>query len=656
MTRPIFVTPQTDDGIVETVQRSDSGCCEVEIRFRLTPRFRASIDGRESEVTFASRSRLARLGIDVTPTGPLETNGDSGLLRARLEAAIPSYGVAEHLPHVVVPGLEIGRLVFCPSERRLDSGAILEAIGAGELQLPAAYSIDETGSFTIRPHRRVYDLARPLSRDDVLSIAASSDGRSVLNRMQIARPVDNIVMPPGTGVITSCSMFLHRHYVVLDRESHHLGKHLQAIVLDPVRTRGTRVFLEFTNCSHETIVNPSVSARIYEAVPEAPQVTVFPVSLPESVRDEDRPDQTYRAVLGLFDRLEAGQPGRGYYDRLCAVVDDWAAVAAGELPGRIWHTTPGKEGSIGALRSTRKYEPGDMPVFGTSILADVPSGARATVLLGYFPNLIEHLQICNAATEGRIARVVFRRASYEHGPFLSAKDQARLADYEALGLEVFWCNEDWGHLAMHVFRGLRGYFVEPQMEARFRNALIIAIYGSARPLTDDDVARLRTLLTGLKGLFGENLGILTGGGPGSMQQAATIAHELGILVGANYIETVDQGTNKDADFYQVFQDISRHNRQRWFEIASFQIFCTGGLGTLEEVGLTMTDMKLGVIEMSPVVFFGAHRGRPYWSGLHEQFRAMVDDRRAPDWLDEHVLMTDDPVAVPPFYKRILELG
>ncbi|MGA0869632.1 MAG: LOG family protein [Planctomycetota bacterium] len=656
MTEPIFVTPQTDDGLIESVERSGSGCCEVEIRFQLTPRFRASIDGRESEVTFASRSRLARLGIDVTPTGPLQTNGDAALLRARLESVIPSYGVADHLPHVVVPGLEVGRLVFCPEERRLDSRAILQAIGAGELQLPAAYSIDETGSFTIRPHRRVYDLARTLSREDVLSIAASSDGRSVLNRMQIARPVDNILMPPGTGVITSCSMFLHRHYVVLDRESHHLGRHLQAIVLDPVRTRGTRVFLEFTNCSQETIVNPSVSARIYEAVPEAPQVTVFPVRLPEAVVDADRPDQTYRAVLDLFDRLESGQPGRGYYDRLCAVVDDWAAIAAGELPGRIWHTSPGRENSIGALRSTRKYAPGDMPVFGTSILADVPAGARATVLLGYFPNLIEHLQICNAATEGRIARVVFRRASYEHGPFLSAKDQARLADYEALGLEVFWCNEDWGHLAMHVFRGLRGYFVEPHMEARFRNALIIAIYGSARPLSDGDVERLRMLLAGLKGLFGENLGILTGGGPGSMQQAATIAHELGILVGANYIETVDQGTNKDADFYQVFQDISRHNRQRWFEIASFQIFCTGGLGTLEEVGLTMTDMKLGVIEMAPVVFFGAHKGQPYWSGLHAQFRAMVEDRRAPDWLDEHVLMTDDPTAVPPFYKRILELG
>ena len=35
---------------------------------------------------------------------------------------------------------------------------------------------------------------------------------------------------------------------------------------------------------------------------------------------------------------------------------------------------------------------------------------------------------------------------------------------------------------------------------------------------------------------------------------------------------------------------------------------------------------------------------------------MVADERAPDWLEKNVLMTDDPRAVPPFYKRILELG
>ena len=650
------MTPQTDDGVVSRVLCSGTEVCDVEIRIPLTERFRALVDSRESDLIFASRSRLARLGIDVSPTTPIELNGDVASLSARLDIAVPSYGVGRHLPDVIVPGLKIGRLVFCPEDARLDSQRILEELQCGALQLPAAYSIDDEGTFTIRPHRRVYDLSRELTRNDVLTILASHEGRSVLNRMQIAREVENIVMEPGSGVITSCSMFLHRHYVVLDRESHHLGRHLQAIVLDPVRTRGTRVFLEFTNCSDKTIVNPSVSARIFRAIPERIKAVAFPVSLPAEVDEATRPETSYRLVRDLFDRFETSAASFSYYDRLVAVVEDWDAVARGEAPSRVWHRPAERAETIDHLRSTRDYGPGRVPAFGTTILADVPQNARATVVLGYFPNLIEHLHVCNAALEGRIARLVFRRASYEHGPFLSAKDQSRLADYESLGIEVYWCNDAWGHLSKHVFRGLRGYFVEPHKEAQFKNALTIAIYGSARPLVDRDVTTLRELLTGLKGLFGDNLAILTGGGPGSMQQASAIAHELGILVGASYIETADQGTNKDADFYQVFQDISRHNRQRWFEISSFQIFCTGGLGTLEEVGLTMTDMKLGVIERAPVVFFGAHEGRPYWQGLHSQFRDMVADRRAPDWLETNLLMTDDPKAVPRFYKRILELG
>ena len=42
--------------------------------------------------------------------------------------------------------------------------------------------------------------------------------------------------------------------------------------------------------------------------------------------------------------------------------------------------------------------------------------------------------------------------------------------------------------------------------------------------------------------------------------------------------------------------------------------------------------------------------------MRRQFKIMVEDKRAPDWLDKYVLMTDDPAAVTPFYKRILELG
>ncbi|MGE0143589.1 MAG: LOG family protein [Planctomycetota bacterium] len=655
MTALVHVTPQTEDGVISKVLRNDQDGCEVEVRIPLSKRFRNYVVGRESELVLASRSRIARVGFDVTPTSPISLDHDVAHFSARVDVAIPSYGLGEFVHDVMVPGLRIGRLVFCPKDRALDSRGILDAIRAGALQLPHAYSIDEQGRFTITPHRRVYELARKLTRDDLLTILASADGRSVLNRLQLARDVENVVMEPGQGVITSCSMFLHRHYVVLDRESDQLGKHLQAIVLDPIRTRGTRVFLEFRNCSDQIIVNPSVSARIYEAVPSEPQVRTVPVKLPESMVGAAKAKARFSAVQSLFDKL-APKARENYFDRMVAVVDDFEAIARGESPRWIWHSPPGNGATIEKLRAGRDYSRDPLPRFGTEILSQVPAGTRGTVFLSYFPNLIEHVEICKAAMERRIGRLVFRQASYEHGPFLSAKDHARLADYHSLGIEVFWCNDAWGHLAVHTFRGLRGYFVEPQDEARFQKALIIAIYGSTRPLSDRDATHLKELLAGLKSMFGENLAILTGGGPGAMQQASEIAHGLGLLVGANYIETVDQGTNKDADFYQCFQDISRHNRQRWFEIASFQIFCTGGLGTLEEVGLTMTDIKLGVIETSPVVFFGRHGDHPYWEPLRQQFKIMVQDKRAPEWIDKNVLMTDDPAAVPPFYKRILEIG
>ncbi|MBK8978559.1 MAG: LOG family protein [Planctomycetes bacterium] len=651
-----YVTPETDDGVVSKVFSQAGARCQIEARIPLKRHFLEMVRGRESEIVFAARSRLARLGIDVVADNGLTFDGDVAVVRASIECVLPRYGIAEFLPDIVVPGLRIGRLVFCPEDRRLSSEQILEQVRKGALQLPARFSIDDAGSFTVQPHRKVYELSRPLTRDDAISIVAAHDGRALLNRLQIPKEVENILLEPGTGVITSCSMFLHRHYVVLDREANRLGRHLQATVLDPVTTRGTRVFLEFTNDSNTTIVNPSVTAHVYDAVATTPQPRVFPVRLPKGLAEEHRPRRTFEIVRELFDRLEDGGERGSYFERLVAVVEDWDAVARGELPTRVWRGPGARQTDIDSLRATRDYSSTERVEFGTKILDELAAGTGATVLLGYFPNLVEHLHLCQAGVDRRIARIVFRRASYEHGPFLSAKDQSRLADYASIGLEVSWCNDAWGHLSTHVFRGLRGYFVEPHKQHRFERALVIAIYGSTRPLSDDEAARLRGLLTGLRRLFGDNLAILTGGGPGAMQQAADIAHELGLLVGANYIETVDQATNKSADFYQCFQDISRHNRQRWFEIASFQIFCTGGLGTLEEIGLTLTDMKLGVIERSPLVFFGSHSGTAYWRDLVRQFETMVADGRAPDWVLHNVLLTDDPKDVPPFYKRVLELG
>ncbi len=650
----MFQAPQTPDGRITKVTPGDNGVLRIEARFRVGDAFRSLVHGRDSELVFAARSRLARLGINVAPTAPLAWDGGDLLLSADINAIVSAYEIDDLLPKVLIPGVRVGRIVFCPDELRLSSEEIDRAVMGHELQLPSSYSIDHEGRFFIRPEGVVYELTEKVTVASLMTIVSRSDGKDLLNRIQRAKEVERIVLHPGDGVITSCSMFLHKHFVVLESQEGPLGQHLEAVVLDPVRTRGTNVFLEFRNSTDHRIVNPAVAAGVYKAADIEEQPRRWALGAPPT---EDKPDP-YTRLAALFDRLEAPVKDGRYSNRLVAVIEDMDGVLDGADPQWMWrHPQDVLEPEIGSDIAARDLD--DDPhgeTYGTQILDAVPPSTGATLLTGYFPNLIEHTQICAAALQEKVKRLIFRRASYEHGSFLSARDHGRLADYEALGVEVFWCNDEREHVVTHVFRGLRGFFMEPHKVERFRSALIFAAYGSAKPLADDEVEKLTRLLGNLKQFFGDDIAIMTGGGPGAMQQATQIAHEMGMLVGASFIETVDQTTNKTAEFYQTFQGRSRQSRQRWFEVASFHLFFMGGVGTLEEVGLTLTDMKLGVIDRSPLVFYGRHEGERYWKSQFAQFKTMVDAGRAPDWLMTNLLVTDDPDEVPQFYKRILELG
>jgi predicted Rossmann-fold nucleotide-binding protein len=655
----MYQAPQTPDGRILAVDAASGRGLRVEVGFPVPGAFRDLVKGREDEIVFAARSRIARLGINVAPTTALTWEAGQLHLAAEVTANVSAYDIEDLLPDVLLPGVRVGRLVFCPDELRLSSEEIDRALLDNELQLPAAYSIDHEGKFRIRPEGHIYGLSEKITRASLTAIVSRADGKDLLNRIQVRRPVDRIVLPPHDGVITSCSMFLHTHFVVLESQAGPLGQHLEAVVLDPVRTRGTNVFLEFSNASDRPIVNPAVAAAVYRAadIPEEPRRWFF-AGDPERIEGGE---SDYARLAALFDRLESRSEDGRYSHRLVAVADDVETLLDGGDPLVVWRRPDeDRAPAAGADASAPDPEltlPDDSEhSYGTVVLDRVPEEAGATLLLGYFPNLVEHTQICAAAMAGKVKRLVFRRASYEHGSFLSARDHGRLADLEALGVEVFWCNDERRHVVTHVFRGLRGYFMEPKDVERFRSALIFAVYGSARLLTEEEEAKVRRLLERLREFFGNDIAILTGGGPGAMQQATNIAHEMGMMVGASFIETVDQETNQTAEFYQTFQGRSRQARQRWFEVASFHLFFMGGVGTLEEVGLTLTDMKLGVIELSPLVFFGRHEGQRYWMKLREQFRTMVDAERAPPWLMSHLLMTDDPEEVPEFYKRILELG
>ena len=155
--------------------------------------------------------------------------------------------------------------------------------------------------------------------------------------------------------------------------------------------------------------------------------------------------------------------------------------------------------------------------------------------------------------------------------------------------------------------------------------------------------------------WGHHIGIVTGGGSGVMEQANLLARQRGILSGANFLDITDQSMTTDVDFCQIFQGTCRHSRQKWFEIASFPIFNIGGLGSLEELGITLCNMKLSILDPVPVILFDTEGSGDFWSGIDGQINEMIKRGRAPSWIKDNIVITDDPQMVIDVYRQRLQL-
>jgi predicted Rossmann-fold nucleotide-binding protein len=294
-------------------------------------------------------------------------------------------------------------------------------------------------------------------------------------------------------------------------------------------------------------------------------------------------------------------------------------------------------------------------VYATSKIKNAIQNCPAVLVMKYFPNIIEHRDIINLTCEGKLKALYFYEPSREHGPFLSQQDHHRLEEYHAFGLEVYWVSGLNRHLMKHTMRDGMGYFVAPERIADFHKSMLFAFYGSNQKLSTKGEARLGKLMDALIEFWGPHIGIVTGGGSGVMEQANFLARERGILSGANFLDITDQSMTTDVDFCQVFQATCRHSRQKWFEIASFPIFNVGGLGSLEELGITLCNMKLSILDPVPVILFDTEGNGNFWDGIESQIREMIKQGRAPAWIQENIVIADDPKAVTGVYRDRLQL-
>jgi hypothetical protein len=643
---------QSEDGVITRVLKASRRKIVFETTFGLRRPIAELLRDQPGYILFSERSRIARLGVQIESMPISEARLCSGQAILTLEASsvIPGYPGLDEWRDFFNPGLPVGRLVYCDPEALLTSEEVLDAVEHSALKLPASTAISSDGSIVIAPHKIACRLKEPLTKDLLGRILLREDGRELLNRYQVRDPVPAVAIAPGEGLVTTCSMYLNEHFVVL-QSGFSLGRNLAATVLDPIKTRGIRIYLEIINQSEHPIVNPLITAKVYRA------------AAPGRWLNGQRPAKgarvfSFAKLRGLHRRFQRLKRSH------CHFIDRPIAVAGNRAEGlkqasiflngpESACTTP--HSMCALARRDFSSQGACRHRYATGRLSGILTDRSSVVIAKYFPNLIEHRDLVNLTCDGKIEALYFMEPSCEHGPFLSQMDHNRLQEYHAFGLEVYWVSGLTRRLMVHTMRDGMGYFVVPERLADFHKSMLFALYGSNQTLSARGEARLGELMDALIAFWGRNIGIVTGGGSGVMEQANRLARQRSILSGANFLEITDQAMTTDVDFCQMFQSTCRHSRQKWFEIASFPIFNVGGLGSLEELGITLCNMKLSIIEPVPVILFDTENSGAFWQGIQQQVAEMVRQGRAPAWAADSIVITADPQTVIRTYRERLQL-
>jgi predicted Rossmann-fold nucleotide-binding protein len=628
----------SQDGQILTVKNKDEQTVALVLAF--WPRNPAEFDFMKSligELKFTERSSLARIGIEMQIQGGLEVDGNRLILNVDAFAFDLTFPNSGYWKKLMRSGVPVGRLFYAPASAKLSSDEIWAAIKENRLKLPNTISIDRQGSVFLTPHQVSYTLSPRLQRINFELIVSGTAGRSFLDKVQVRHDASPLTIPPHSGLLTSCSMYLKEHYVVLNQGAGNFGIHTSAVLLDPVKTFGTNIMLEIYNTGDHPVVNPMVSVEIFRA-PEATD--------PEFASLSRRRQRLLGSATEIFktlderppkDSVEAHPKTRISVKGQSATMENRAICLKG-----------------GTAEDVRKlYGENNGPCGHRTMIQAMDSAPKDadTLVVDFFPDLLEHIELLTRITDVRLKRIIFRRASRTHGYFLSSNAHARLDTFDAINVQVYWYDELTKDLYLHIYKKEHGFFVREEMGRRFQEATILAFYGSAVGLDKRDSDRISSLVEKLSSFIGPNLGVLTGGGGGVMRLATDQARSKGALTGACFLELEAQPPELGVDFFNTFQEVSRHFRQKWFEVADFCIFNVGGMGTLEEIGIELCNLKLGIRPRVPYVFFNSE----YWSDLRKQIREMIRTGRAPAWMSDYILFTDDTEEVVAFYRKKLQV-
>src|SRR5665213_381768 len=266
------------DGQILTVKNKDERTVTLTLAF--WPRHPAEFEflqEHRTELRFSERSSLARIGIEMLLQSPLAVDGHRLTLAVDAFIYDTSFPNSPYWKKLLRLGAPVGRLFHAPAAAKLATAEIWAAIEQNELKLPNTISIDRLGQVFLTPHQVSYTLNPKLPRLTFERIVSGDAGRSLLDKVQLRHDSSPLIIPPRSGILTSCSMYLKEHFVVLNPGEGNFGLHTSAVLLDPVKTFGTNVMLEIYNTGDQPVMNPFVSVDIFHAPEPAadPQFKTF---------------------------------------------------------------------------------------------------------------------------------------------------------------------------------------------------------------------------------------------------------------------------------------------------------------------------------------------------------------------------------------------
>jgi len=168
---------------------------------------------------------------------------------------------------VTTGALFLATLFFAPLAAKLSTTEIWDALKNNQIKLPNTISIDSQGRVFFTPHPVSYTLSARLQRLNFEHIVSGYAGRSFLDKVQVRHDASPLTIPPRSGILTSCSMYLKEHFVLLNPGEGNFGLHTSAVLLDPIKTYGTNIMLEIYNKGDQPVMNPMVSVEVFRAPP-----------------------------------------------------------------------------------------------------------------------------------------------------------------------------------------------------------------------------------------------------------------------------------------------------------------------------------------------------------------------------------------------------